>query len=97
MPLPLPLDYALPSSPGQPRDTAARLSKRESTAVRYIALGYSNKQIAARLNVSIKTVETYKFRAMEKLNVRSRVGLVWFAIERGWMTVESASEIIHST
>jgi len=67
----------------------AELSEREAAIVRLIALGYSIKQIAARLNVSIKTVETYKTRAMEKMDVRDRVGLVRFAIRSGWMTEEA--------
>ena len=73
-----------------------RLSEREAEVVRLIALGYSNKQIAARMEVSVKTIETYKTRAMEKLNIRGRVGLVRYALRRGWLgaggdTDESAS------
>jgi DNA-binding NarL/FixJ family response regulator len=79
------------------QDAPVQLSERESMAVRLIALGYSNKQIAARLGVSIKTVETYKARAHDKLGVRGRVGLVQFAIRSGWMTVESAAEITGMT
>jgi DNA-binding CsgD family transcriptional regulator len=62
------------------------LSQRESEAVRLIALGYSNKQIASRLSVSVKTVETYKARAMKKLGLRGRVDLVRYAAHCGWLT-----------
>jgi DNA-binding NarL/FixJ family response regulator len=62
-----------------------RLSAREAEVVRLIALGYSNKQIAVRIKVSVKTIETYKTRAMEKLGIRSRVGLVRYALSRGWL------------
>ena len=51
-----------------------------------IAQGYSNKEIAARLKVSVKTIETYKARSLEKLGVRSRVDLVRYATQRGWLT-----------
>lgn len=60
------------------------LSEREEAAVRRIALGYSNKEIAARLGVSTKAVETYKARAMGKLGLDSRVELVKYAALRGW-------------
>ncbi len=61
------------------------LSERETEVVRMIALGYSNKEIAARLALSIKTVETYKTRSMEKLGVRGRVEIVRYAAKRGWL------------
>lgn len=64
----------------------AELSDRESEVVRLIARGYSNKEIAGRLEVSVKTVETYKARSMEKLKTRSRVELVQYATRRGWLT-----------
>jgi DNA-binding NarL/FixJ family response regulator len=63
----------------------AELSERETDVVRLIAQGYSNKEIAAQLNLSVKTVETYKARAMEKLGVESRVALVRYALQRGWL------------
>lgn|SRR5262249_2311625 len=61
------------------------LSERESDVIRQIALGYSNKEIAARLNLSVKTVETYKARAMEKIGLDSRVAIVRYALDRGWL------------
>jgi DNA-binding NarL/FixJ family response regulator len=64
--------------------TGADLSERETEVVRFIALGYSNKEIASRLKLSVKTVETYKTRSMEKLGVRSRVDIVRYASRRGW-------------
>jgi DNA-binding NarL/FixJ family response regulator len=63
----------------------AELSERESEVVRLIALGYSNKEIASRLALSVKTVETYKTRSMEKLGIRSRVDIVQYAARRGWL------------
>ena len=71
---------------GPPADAPAELSEREAEVVRLIARGYSNKEIAGRLGLSVKTVETYKARSLEKLGVRTRVGLVRYAVEQGWMT-----------
>lgn len=62
------------------------LSDREKEVMRLIALGYANKEIAAQLDLSVKTVETYKSRSMEKLGLRSRVDIVRLAVERGWLT-----------
>jgi two-component system response regulator NreC len=64
---------------------AVKLTERESNVLRRVAEGYSNKEIAAELNLSIKTVETYKTRAMEKLGLRDRVEIVRFAVKQGWL------------
>ena len=65
--------------------SAAELSERETDVVRLIAQGYSNKEIATLLNLSVKTVETYKARAMEKIGLDSRVAIVRYALQRGWL------------
>lgn len=64
---------------------AVSLSDRETAVLRMIALGYSNKEIAAQLDLSVKTVETYKARGMEKLGMSGRVQLVRYAAEHGWL------------
>jgi DNA-binding NarL/FixJ family response regulator len=64
---------------------AVELSDREAEVVRLIAQGYSNKEIAARIGLSVKTVETYKARSLEKLDLRSRVDIVRYATQRGWL------------
>jgi DNA-binding NarL/FixJ family response regulator len=64
----------------------AELSERETAVLRFIAQGYTNKEIASQLGLSVKTVETYKARSMEKLGLRSRVDIVRTATERGWLT-----------
>jgi DNA-binding NarL/FixJ family response regulator len=61
------------------------LSEREEEVLRMIAWGYSNKEIAARLDISVKTVEAHKANAMRKLDMRSRIDIVRFAILQGWM------------
>lgn len=65
--------------------SVADLSERETAVLRFIAQGYTNKEIAAQLGLSVKTVETYKARSMEKLGLRSRVDIVRAASERGWL------------
>ena len=53
--------------------------------LRLTAVGHSNKAIANILRISVKSVETYKARAMDKLGFRSRVELVGYAVEKGWL------------
>lgn len=67
-------------------NVASALSDREETVLRLIASGYSNKEIAAQLTLSVKTVETYKARAMEKLHLGGRVELVRYATAKGWLS-----------
>jgi len=64
---------------------AAALSDREEEVLRLNARGHTNREIAAQLDVSVKTVETHKARGMEKLGVDSRAGIVAHAIRAGWM------------
>jgi DNA-binding NarL/FixJ family response regulator len=63
----------------------AELSEREREVVQRVVQGYSNKDIAAQLSLSVKTVETYRARALEKLGLTSRSALVRYALERGWL------------
>ena len=62
------------------------LSERERDVLVRIARGFSNKEIAATLGLSVKTVETYKSRTAEKLGLRSRVDIVRYAARRGWLS-----------
>lgn len=68
--------------------TAENISQREREVLRDIARGYSNKEIAARLKISVKTVETYKARLMKKLKLHSRVDIVRYAAHQGWLEEE---------
>jgi DNA-binding NarL/FixJ family response regulator len=61
------------------------LSDRESEVLRLIARGYSNKEVAARLSLSVKTIEVHKANAMRKLNLTSRIDLVRYAVLQGWL------------
>lgn len=66
-------------------ESKAKLTDREAEALRYIALGYSNKEIADLMQVSVKTVEAHKANAMRKLDIHSRIDIVRFAILQGWL------------
>lgn len=68
------------------------LTEREEYVLKMVALGYANKEIAARANVSIKSIETYKARATEKLKLHSRAQIVRFAVRHGWMNLTDAGE-----
>ena len=59
------------------------LTDRENEVLRLIAEGFSYKEMADRLGISGKTVETYRERIKEKLNLHSRAELVRYALERG--------------
>ena len=67
-----------------------RLSAREDSVLRLIVWGYSNKDIARRLGITVKTVEAHKANGMRKLQFRARSGLVRQAVEWGWLTLENA-------
>jgi DNA-binding NarL/FixJ family response regulator len=71
---------------GTPANIGVELSDRETEVIRLIARGHSNKEIAAHLGLSVKTVETYKTRSLEKLGLRSRVDIVRYAVRQGWLT-----------
>ncbi|HTN70951.1 MAG TPA: response regulator transcription factor [Methylomirabilota bacterium] len=60
-----------------------RLTKRELQVLQAIAEGKTTKEIAARLTVSVKTVETHRKQIMEKLGIRSIAGLTKFCIREG--------------
>ena len=62
------------------------LSDREVAVLRLTASGHSNKSTAQELKIAVKTVETYKARAMEKLGFRSRVELMRYAVSKGWLS-----------
>jgi len=64
------------------------LSEREAQVFRLVALGHRNGEIAQMLNLSVKTVETYKTRLMEKLGLRTRSALVRYALEMGMLNAE---------
>jgi DNA-binding NarL/FixJ family response regulator len=69
-----------------PRATSERpkdLSRREREVLRLLAQGHSNQQIADRIRLSVKTVETYRTRLREKLGLKGRAEFYRFAVESG--------------
>lgn len=68
---------------GDAQDAWKSLSDRERDVLRMVALGHTNAEIADALFLSVKTVETYRARGMEKLNLQTRAQLVKEALKRG--------------
>jgi two-component system response regulator NreC len=66
-------------------DRQNEMTGREAEILRLIAWGFSNKEIASRLALSVKTVEAHKANAMRKLNMRGRIDIVRYAILQGWL------------
>ena len=74
---------------GDGRTGLERLTSRQREVLQLIAEGYTTKAIAARLMVSVKTVETHRAQLMERLEIRDVAGLVRFALRRGLVDNES--------
>lgn len=66
-------------------ESTTDLSKREVEVLRRTAWGYGNKEIAAQLDISVKTVEAYKANLSSKIGLRSRTDIVRYAVHQGWM------------
>lgn len=60
-----------------------RLSNREIQVLRALALGRTNREIADNYHISVKTVDTYRFRLLKKLNLRNNADISRFAIQHG--------------
>jgi DNA-binding NarL/FixJ family response regulator len=68
---------------GQPVRKTGELTSREAEVLQLIAEGFSNKQIASELTISIKTVEKHRQQVMNKLNIHDIAGLTRYAISKG--------------
>jgi len=68
------------------------LSVREEEVLRLIAWGLGNTEIAAQLHLSVKTIESYKATATEKLGLRSRTEIVQYALACGWLLDDRAPD-----
>jgi two-component system response regulator NreC len=64
------------------------LTAREIEVMKLIAEGYTNKEVAEKLVISVKTVETHKAHIAEKLGIKSRVEWLRYARQKGWLTEE---------
>jgi two-component system, NarL family, response regulator NreC len=67
----------------EPESAASDLSERETDVLRLIALGHTNAEIAEKLFISVRTVETHRAHIQQKLGVTSRAELVQSALFRG--------------
>jgi two-component system response regulator NreC len=79
-------DYVSQINSGANADDYESLSEREREVLKLIALGYTAAQVGDKLALSPKTVETYRGRIMEKLNLSSRPDLVQYALKRGLLS-----------
>jgi len=70
-------------STGQHGRRAGELTSREAEVLQLIAEGFSNKQIAGELSISIKTVEKHRQQVMNKLHIHDVAGLTRFALSKG--------------
>jgi two-component system nitrate/nitrite response regulator NarL len=76
----------------------SHLSGREREVLIAIAEGLSNKEIACRLNLGVRTIDTHRERLMRKLNIHSAAGLTRFAISKGLVTLaEDPQDAAHAT
>lgn len=70
----------------EPGETKGKeLTAREIEVMRHIALGYSNNEIAEKIGISIKTVETHKANSLKKLHIKSRKEITAYAVMQGWL------------
>ena len=73
------------TSPVDSGEAKPAVTDRELTVLRMASLGNSNKDIAATLNIAVKTVEVHKSSAMRKLRLRDRAEMLRFAVVKGWL------------
>jgi DNA-binding NarL/FixJ family response regulator len=68
-----------------PESGSLALTEREADVLKLVALGFTNKEIARRLDVGVKSIETYRARGSEKLDIKTRAELVRYAAAQGWL------------
>src|SRR5437773_574187 len=71
----------------RPRTSYDRLSTREREVLKLLAEGLSVKEIATRLNLSVKTVDVHKYNLMRKIDVHDRAELIKYAIQKKLIAV----------
>jgi DNA-binding NarL/FixJ family response regulator len=89
------LDVSAPASPidsGTSRPAIDLLTEREREVMVYVAQGYTSQEVANRLKLSPKTVETYRARLMQKLGLKKRADLVRLALECGLLAPSKLDE-----
>ena len=81
-------DFAERADLGEIETSVHQLSEREQQVLKLTAEGFSNQEIAEKLGLSAKTVDTYRSRIMDKLRLRHRSELVRYALRRGLLEPE---------
>ena len=81
-------DVLISKDAAHPEDIWNSLSEREQEVLRQVALGFTSAEIAEKLSLSAKTVDTYRARGMEKLGLRNRAALVRYALSHGLISAE---------
>jgi DNA-binding NarL/FixJ family response regulator len=76
----------------EPVRRRAELTEREEQVLRLIAWGQSNKEVAGKLGISVKTVESYKATALDKLRLRSRTDILRYALAQKWLSEDADPE-----
>jgi DNA-binding NarL/FixJ family response regulator len=77
---------------GNPRAQGDALSQRERTVLERLAQGHTNQAIAEQLNLSVKTIESYRARLLKKLGLRSRAEITRYAMETGLLGRREGSQ-----
>jgi DNA-binding NarL/FixJ family response regulator len=81
-------DFLVGATPEDVPSAASQLSSREREVLQLIAEGWSTKQIASHLFVSVKTIETHRRQIMKKLDLHSIADLTKYAIREGLTSIE---------
>lgn len=85
-------DYLERLKTGAPGDPYESLTNREKEILHYIAAGYSNRQIAEKLHLSVNTVHNHRANTMEKLQLHNRMELLRYALKKGLVSQEGLPE-----
>lgn len=81
-------DFLCRKHKGNESQSLNLLTEREQQTLRLVAMGYANKDIADKLCLSVKTVESYKAKIMEKLQLKTRPEMVRYAMKKGLLDLE---------
>ena len=81
------------SAKKEPATNAGGLFEREKEVLVHLAAGYSNKDIAELLHISVRTVESHRARLMKKLNIHTIAGLTRYALAHGYISLNPAMSI----
>jgi two-component system response regulator NreC len=85
------LGARLAAQPPEPAGPPDDLSERELSVLKLIALGYTNSEIATRLHLSVRTVESHRAHIQQKTRRSSRAELVQYALQHGLVEVEGST------